>query len=253
MLWLIQHYPIDSRAVAAIEDHLQNLKADAYGGRTVDMNWVAWRILTGDKAKYLGMIVGVSFAALLIAQQATLFAPRERKILSFVLAQNKPNVSAMEVSRRIALQTSLQALTREEFVWTTIRYYLRQTGIPVNFGITVLLGFTVGTAIAGQTFYLFTVENRRQFATLKALGLSNRRVVSMVLLQAAIVGGVGYGLGVGAAAVFGQAVQNYAKLAFFMPWQVLVGTGVAVVLIVLVSSLLSIYRVLVLEPATVFS
>jgi putative ABC transport system permease protein len=184
--------------------------------------------------------------------QATLFAPRERKLLSFVLAQNKPSVAPDEVCRRITSQTGLRALTRDEFLWTTIGYYLRQTGIPINFGITVLLGFTVGTAIAGQTFYLFAVENRRQFATLKALGLSNRRVVGMVLLQAAVVGGVGYGLGVGAAALFGQAVQNHSKLAFFMPWQVLVGTGAAVVLIVLVSSLLSIHRVLVLEPAAVF-
>ncbi len=184
--------------------------------------------------------------------QATLFAPRERKLLSFILAQNNPGVEATEVCRRITAQTGLRALTRDEFLWATIHYYMRQTGIPINFGITVLLGFTVGTAIAGQTFYLFAVENRRQFATLKALGLSNSRVVAMILLQAAVVGGIGYGLGVGGAALFGQAVQNQSKLAFFMPWQVLVGTGTAVVLIVLVSSLLSIRRVLVLEPAAVF-
>ena len=34
----------------------------------------------------------------------------------------------------------------------TVGYYLRSTGIPVNFGITIGLGFIVGTAIAGQTF-----------------------------------------------------------------------------------------------------
>ena len=31
----------------------------------------------------------------------------------------------------------------------TIDYYLKYTGIPINFGITALLGFLVGTAIAG--------------------------------------------------------------------------------------------------------
>ena len=40
---------------------------------------------------------------------------------------------------------------------------MEKTGIPINFGITVVLGFIVGTAIAGQTFYLFTVENLKQF------------------------------------------------------------------------------------------
>jgi putative ABC transport system permease protein len=41
-------------------------------------------------------------------------------------------------------------------------------------------------------------------------------------------------------------------LAFFLPWQVLLGTGAAVLVIALLSSLLSIRRVLVLEPAAVF-
>ena len=36
---------------------------------------------------------------------------------------------------------------------------MKYTGIPINFGITAMLGFLVGTAIAGQTFYLFTVDN----------------------------------------------------------------------------------------------
>ena len=52
----------------------------------------------------------------------------------------------------------------------TMKYYLKYTGIPINLGITTLLGFIVGTAIAGQTFYNFTIENLRQFGTLKAMG-----------------------------------------------------------------------------------
>ena len=55
----------------------------------------------------------------------------------------------------------------------TIDYYLRYTGIPFNFGITALLGFLVGTAIAGQTFYNFTIENLKQFGALKAMGMTN--------------------------------------------------------------------------------
>ena len=37
------------------------------------MNWVAWRMLTGDRAKYLGTIFGVAFGTLLIAQQTSIF------------------------------------------------------------------------------------------------------------------------------------------------------------------------------------
>lgn len=184
--------------------------------------------------------------------QATQFVPRERKVLSFVLAQAAPGVAPDEVCRRIADQTGLRAMTAEQFAWTTIEYYMRNTGIPINFGITVVLGFIVGTAIAGQTFYTFTIENLKQFGALKAMGTSNLRIVGMILLQASVVGLIGYGLGIGAAGMFGQMVRHSSRLAFYMPWQVMVVTGVAVVLIVVLASLFSVRRVLVLEPAIVF-
>jgi len=184
--------------------------------------------------------------------KATFFAPAERKTLSFILAQGAPGLAPEEVCRRIEAQAGLQAQPRERFMWTTIMYYLRKTGIPMNFGITVLLGFLVGTAIAGQTFYLFTIENLKQFGALKAMGCGGARLVGMILFQALVVGLIGYGLGIGGAAVFGELTKGSPRLAFFMPWPVLVGTGAAVVLIALLSSLLSIRKVLVIEPAVVF-
>jgi putative ABC transport system permease protein len=184
--------------------------------------------------------------------QAVQFAPRERKVLSFVLAHPQPGVPVDEVCRAIHERTGLAALSKSQFVRKTILYYLRKTGIPMNFGITVFLGFIVGTAIAGQTFYLFTVENIRQFGALKAMGTSNTTILLMVLSQAAQVGVVGYGIGVGLAALFGWAITGHSRLAFFMPWQVPVLTAVAVSVIVLLTSLLSIRKVLVLDPAVVF-
>lgn len=194
--------------------------------------------------------------------QALSYVPRERKVLSFVLAQQEEGLSAEEVCARIEEHTrksaekpGLRALTRQQFMNLTITYYLQRTGIPINFGITVMLGFVVGAAIAGQTFYLFTVENLKQFGALKAMGVSNLRLVKMSLLQALVVGTVGYGLGVGGAAAFGIGMAKAAKTvppAFLMTWQILLLSGVAVLVIVLLASVMSIRRVLVLEPAVVF-
>jgi putative ABC transport system permease protein len=185
--------------------------------------------------------------------QAVHYALRERSVMSFVLLKGEPGVAAGDLCRRICKQTGLKALTREEFAWQTIGYFLGSTGIPVNFGITVVLGFIVGVAIAGQTFYLFTVENLRQFGALKAMGVTNGRIVGMILLQAAVVGGIGYGAGMGVTALFFESTKNIIHLrGFYLPWQVMAGTALAVALIVALSSLLSIRRVLVLEPAVVF-
>jgi putative ABC transport system permease protein len=183
--------------------------------------------------------------------QALQYVPQERKVMSFVLAQEEPGVSADLVCRRITEQTGLRAVRRDAFAWQTISYYLRRTGIPINFGITVTLGFIVGCAIAGQTFYTFVLENINQFGSLKAMGLSNMRIVGMVLVQGLVVGAIGYGLGVGLATLFGWFTSN-TEISFFLPWQILAGTALAVALIVALASLVCIRRVLRLEPAMVF-
>ncbi len=134
---------------------------------------------------------------------------------------------------------------------------MKQTGIPVNFGITVLLGFIIGAAIAGQTFYLFTIDNLKQFGTLKAMGVSNGRIIGMVLMQGAVVGVLGYMIGLGLGCLFGDVVGMRMKSMGLPPmnsmiWPIPVFTGLAAALIVFASALISLRRVLRLEPASVF-
>jgi putative ABC transport system permease protein len=183
--------------------------------------------------------------------RAKQFIPQERKILSYVLAKTEPGRTPAQVADAIKRQTGLKARTSHDFIWDTIEYYARYTGIPINFGITTVLGFLVGTAIAGQTFYNFTIENLKQFGALKAMGATNGRIVGMILLQASVVGLLGYGIGVGLATAFGLLTEG-GELAYFTPWQLLPITAGAVVLICILSSLLSVRRVMVLEPAVVF-
>jgi putative ABC transport system permease protein len=130
-------------------------------------------------------------------------------------------------------------------------YFMKYTGIPINFGIAVLLGFLVGTAIAGQTFYNFTLDNLRHFGALKAMGATNTRLLGMILLQAVVVGLIGYGLGVGLASLFGQ-LTGRTELSFRLLWQTLAISGGAITIIVSFASLLSIHKVMRLEPAIVF-
>lgn len=181
------------------------------------------------------------------------FAPKGRRMLTCVLAKPVDGLSGADVCRRIEKQTGLMALTQEEFFWKTIFYFLGSTGIPVNFGITITLGFIVGAAVTGQTFYLFTVENLRQFGALKAMGVTNRRLIGMILLQGLLVGCIGFGIGIGLTAFFFVGTSQVTVLAgLYMTMTALVGTGSAVLIIIMLTALASIHRVLVLEPAVVF-
>ncbi|MFO0870552.1 MAG: ABC transporter permease [Pirellulales bacterium] len=185
--------------------------------------------------------------------QATAFVPRERNLLSFVLARPVTGQRAEDVCRRIESQTGRMALTRDQFTWKTIRYFLSSTGIPVNFGITIGLGFLIGAAVTGQTFYLFTLENLKQFGALKAMGVSNPRLIGMILLQAVLVGLLGYGIGIGLTALFFVATNPITHLAgLYMTPAAALGVAGAILVIIVLTALVSIRRVLVLEPAVVF-
>jgi putative ABC transport system permease protein len=185
--------------------------------------------------------------------QALGFVGRERNLLSFVLAKPAAGVSIGAVSRRIEAATGLRARSASDFSLDAFRFYMRNTGIPVNFGITVMIALVVGTVVAGQTFYIFTIENLKQFGTFKAIGVTNRRIVAMILLQALVVGGTGYALGMAMAAAFFSITVNYLPTrGIVLPWQVMAGIAAVVLFVVGLASLMSIRRVLVLEPAVVF-
>lgn len=128
--------------------------------------------------------------------------PPQRNMMSFVLVKAEPGVDPAVLAQRITSQTGLQALTWDAFAWRSVKYYLTRTGIPVNFGITVVLGFLIGAVITGQTFYIFVIENLKQFGALKAIGTTNRQILGMVMMQAAVVGAIGFGMGIGGSALF---------------------------------------------------
>lgn len=185
--------------------------------------------------------------------QAINFVGRERTQLSFVLVKSAPGVNLQEVISRIQAHTGLRARTTDEFRWDCIVYYLKNTGIPVNFGITITIALIVGTVVAGQTFYLFTLENLKQFGALKAIGVTNWRLTRMVLLQAIAVGAIGFSIGTGMAALFFElTLRKIATRGLVLMWQSVTLTGGCILFVIIIASLLSIRRVVVLEPAEVF-
>ena len=183
--------------------------------------------------------------------RATSFVPQQRQLLSFVLVKAAPGQDVMELTKRITRNTGLAAHTREDFKTLTLDYYLKKTAMPISFGITVAMGFVVGAAIAGQMFYNFTLENIRQFGALKAMGTQDFVLLKMILVQAIFVGIIGWGLGIGLSAIFGFVTKG-SVMPFNIPWQLLLFSGTGVFIILIFSALISIRKVIALEPAIVF-
>jgi putative ABC transport system permease protein len=183
--------------------------------------------------------------------RALAWAPRQRKLLTFILVKAQQGVNVQELANRIHSTTGLMALTNEQFDRKTTWDLLNRTGILINFGITIILGFVIGILIAGQTFYTFMLDNLKHFAAMKAMGTGNLMLIRMVLLQVLVVGLIGYGLGLGAASISGTLLAK-TGLAFQMPWQIPVLGAGAILACCAVAAMFGLVRVLRLEPAIVF-
>lgn len=181
------------------------------------------------------------------------FLASERKLLSFVLVGVKDGADPQAVADSISRSTGLAAYTTEGFIDRSLKHFLGNTGMILNFAMSAGMGFLIGAFIAGQTFYNFTNDNLRHFGVMKAMGAGSGMLVRMILVQALYLGLTGFGLGAGAGAAMGFNLARVdPHLVFRMPWQLIAVGGVAALSVVIVAALLAIRKVVRLEPAQVF-
>ena len=186
-----------------------------------------------------------------VYSRAVTYAPPSRRVMSTVLVGANEGVAPADLAARIRAETGLEAMQPWDYSMRTLGYWMRETGIPINFGIAIALGFFVGVAIAGQMFYNFTLDNLRYFGAFKAMGASSRLLLGMVALQALVAGVLGLGLGLGAVSAFGLSAAG-GKLAFKMLWQIPLIAAGAVLVICVLASVISMWKVVRLDPADVF-
>ena len=192
-------------------------------------------------------------------ERALQYTPASRKMLSAVLAAPVDGMTPDAAAKEITRQTGLRAYVNvgfggnpNDFNTSTVWWYVRNTGIPVSFGTTVIIGFIVGTAISCQTFYAFVLDNLKHLGALKAMGMSNLRLSLMLLLQSATVGSIGFGIGLLFTSFFARWAITNQQPPFFLSWQVPVVAFVVIQGICMVSALLGIIRLSLYEPAMVF-
>ncbi|MFN0133210.1 MAG: FtsX-like permease family protein [Phycisphaerales bacterium] len=183
--------------------------------------------------------------------RALFVTPRQRNLMSFVLAAPAESQDATAVARRIETETGLRARTSAEFAADTYWYYVRTTGVVARIALMIGIAVIVGVSVSSLLLYLFTVDNARYYVTFKTLGASTSLILAIVAVQALFSGATGFGMGVGASALVGSTVNVEAMPYALTPWTLLFA-GVVVLMVCVVSAVLSAMRVLKLDIGTVF-
>jgi len=178
--------------------------------------------------------------------------PTEPNLLTFVLTTAQAGVSAQELAHRIQTQTGLRARTSEDFTEDTVHWYLVNSEDVGDIGAMLTLAMTVGFGVTGIMLYMFTYENLKQYAVLKAMGASRQLLLTMIFVQAGLCAILGTGIGVGLCAVIGQAVAALGY-PFRMMWFTPLFGVIGVLIVSLTAAAISVRPVLKLEPGVVFS
>ncbi len=184
--------------------------------------------------------------------RATQDLPSTRYVMSFILAQPKSAADIPAIKRAVA-RLGYRALTDAEFTTRNDRFYEFQTAMGTNILIMTLISFIVGLSIAGETFYMFVLDNLERFGALKAIGARSSELVTMILYQSLVVSFLGFGFGMllaSALVAFGKLrIPNYAATITYQ--NILMALGM-VLLISGISAYIGIRRILRIDPFVVF-
>ncbi|MDF1752315.1 MAG: ABC transporter permease [Verrucomicrobiales bacterium] len=243
---------IDDYAVERISENFiapDGEKRDVRLGDWIDINGSYFKI--GAICDANRPIYGGPYIYMTYKQAQGILSPGSRT-LAYMMVATQEGADIPVVAERIKKETGLLALEHDAFSWKTLKWFFANTGIPLAFGNTVVLGLIVGAVITGQTLFSFVTENSRILAALKAMGTTNRILLNMILIQAATAALVGYGIGAGLASAFGLFVIPLKKPPFILLPTTLIIVFVVIFAIAIVCALLASRKVLVLEPDTVF-
>ncbi|MDZ4825695.1 MAG: FtsX-like permease family protein [Actinomycetota bacterium] len=119
--------------------------------------------------------------------------------------------------------------------------------------VLVVIAFVIGTAVIGLTIYTATLEKRREYGVLKAIGFTNRRLFGIIYQQSLVAGAIGFAVGLFLAVALGAFVERMVPsfVLLIRPTDVALVAVVAVVMTI-VSSFLPARPVARLDPAQVF-
>lgn len=170
---------------------------------------------------------------------------------NFFLVTVKDGTDAGAVASRIEADPAVDAITKDRFVENNTNI-VRDTFLPIIL-VLLLIGIAVGMTVIGLTIFTSTIEKAREYGVLKAIGVSNRQLYTVVIEQAITAAVLGYLVGAGLAlAVSGAAGIYVPEFITEIRWLDAVWILAVTLVMAVVASLLPVRRLSRIDPAEVF-
>jgi putative ABC transport system permease protein len=177
---------------------------------------------------------------------------RAGEAVSYALLRVEPGHSSVEVARAIeARNKDVTALTRAEFAREE-RQIIKDMAVEV-LNIMNLSGLLIGLAVTALTLYTSTLRKRQEYGVLKAIGAKNHHLYSVVIAQACLSLGLGFGAAVILVWLLGQVMPLVVPgVGLTLTRGALTRVFLASLFIGAIAALVPAWQVARLDPAQVF-
>jgi putative ABC transport system permease protein len=162
------------------------------------------------------------------------------------------NISDTRRSLESILPPDVRVLTKAEFSSRIRNYWGASKPVGAVFGTGMAVGFLIGIVICYQILYTGIVDHLPQYATIKAMGYSDKYLVGLVLEEATWLGLGGFIPGLFMTFGIYFALEIYTSV----PMRLSLGRGAFVFVLTLtmciVSGLIAVRKAIEADPAEVF-
>ncbi|AFZ21057.1 ABC transporter permease DevC [Allocoleopsis franciscana] len=202
--------------------------------------------------------LGASFGAdgNIITSESTflkLFPDNPPNQIAVGLINLKPGADIEQVRSRLVatLPNDIKILTPQEFAQIEIDYW-QSGGIGFIFGLGVVVGFIVGVVIVYQILYSDVSDHLPEYATLKAMGYSDRYFLGVLMQEALLLAVLGYIPGF----LLAMGLFQIAYTATLLPIGMKLSRAILVLILTIVmcviSGVISMRKLQSADPADVF-
>ncbi|OGO58191.1 MAG: hypothetical protein A2V85_14595 [Chloroflexi bacterium RBG_16_72_14] len=175
---------------------------------------------------------------------------RSPGLRSFLLVSPAQGTSAEGLVDQLDL-AGTEVLLKRDVIANDARLMARVYDAPI--GLMVAIAFVVGVLVVGLVIYTATIERRREYGAVKAIGARNRTLYRVVTTQALIAAVVGALVGIGLAYGAGAALMSWRPQFLVAIEPTVIGVVLASSLVMaLLAALIPARSVARLEPAEVF-
>lgn len=183
-----------------------------------------------------------------------IFNSQQRGLIQIGLIKLKPGVNSTVIARNLEsyLHNDIRVFTKQEFIDFERHYWATNTAIGFIFSLGTVMGFIVGTVIVYQILYTEVADHLSEYATLKAIGYTQKYLLTVILQEALILALIGYLPGLASALFLYQQARAATLLPVFMTLSRAFGVLVITILMCFISGVIAVRKLRYADPADIF-